>query len=440
MPSKYGIEIENVLDNSPAEKSGLRSGDILLSINANPLLDIIDFMYHGHTYDTEIGTNGIVFEVRKKGSRKKVNITLDNKNDLGLFLKPFAVKTCKNNCIFCFVKQLPKGLRKSLYLKDEDYRLSFLYGNYMTLAHMDSKDKKRIIEKRLSPLYISVHTTNRTVRNKMLGNPRASDIMKDLKFFADNKIRMHIQIVLCPGFNDGKELRNTIIDIYKYYPYTSSIAVVPVGLTKHRKVDLIPVKKEDAIRTIRIVESFQKRFMKKHGDPFVYCADEMFIKAELPFPKIRNYGSFPQIENGVGMIPLFTSQAQRIRIPKAMSKKVRFLTFTGTSFYPFLNRFIQELREKENLTIDLIPVENRFFGPSITVTGLLTGRDIITSLHDRADAYDILIVPETVLNEDNTLLLDNVSLVDIENAVGLKVVTTDGSPQGLVNVISNCRQ
>jgi putative radical SAM enzyme (TIGR03279 family) len=438
MRCKHGLEIDHVLENSPAEISGLRSGDILLSINANPLHDVIDFMYHRHTHDSETVTDGIVFEVRKKGSRKRVKVTLNNKNDLGLSLKPFTVKTCKNNCMFCFVKQLPRGLRKSLYLKDEDYRLSFLYGNYMTLANMDIRDKKRIAEKRLSPLYISVHTTNRTVRNRMLGNPRASDIMKDLKFFADNKIRMHMQIVLCPGFNDGQELRNTVKDVYKYYPYTSSIAVVPVGLTKHKKINLAPVEREDAIRTIRIVESFQKRFMKKHGDPFVYCADEMFIKAELPFPKIRNYGSFPQIENGVGMVPLFISQARRIRIPKSMSKKERFLTLTGTSFYPFLNRFIRKLREKENLTLDLIPVENRFFGQTITVTGLLTGRDIITSLHDMGDAYDILIMPEAVLNEDNTLLLDNVSLEDIENAIGLKVVTTDGTPQGLVNLISNC--
>jgi putative radical SAM enzyme (TIGR03279 family) len=433
-----GIEIDSVLASSPAERSGLQPGDILLSVNRKPLYDVIDYMFHKDTCETASGTNEVVFTVRKKGSRQIVHLRADHTEDLGLTLKPLVVKTCRNNCIFCFVKQLPRGLRKSLYIKDEDYRLSFLYGNYITLSNMDAKDKKRIVEKRLSPLYISVHTTNKTLRNKMLGNSRAADIMKELKFFAEHKIRMHIQVVLCPGFNDGKELGHTIRDLYKYFPYTSSIAVVPVGLTKYRAVDLKPVEKDDAIKTIQIIESFQKRFMKKHGDPFVYCADELYIKAGLSFPRIRNYGSFPQVENGVGMVPLFNRQARKVNFPDLMPKKVRFLTFTGTSFYPFLNKLIQKLREKKDIAIEIISIENTFFGSSVTCAGLLTGRDIIKSFHGVARENDILIVPDVVLNEDKTFLIDSVSLVDIENALGVKVVTTDSSPQGLVNTISNC--
>ncbi len=237
MRTNNRLEIESVDADSPAAKAGLQQGDILLSINSCPLHDVIDFMFNKGSDELEI-------EFMRNAVANKILITMEDDADLGITVKPFKVKTCRNNCIFCFVKQLPKGLRKSLYIKDEDYRLSFLYGNYMTLSNITDEDRKRILEQRLSPLYISVHTTNRSLRNKMLGNPKAQDIMKELKFFSANKIRMHIQIVLCPGFNDGMELQNTIRDIYKFYPYVSSIAVVPVGLTRHRKLQLQPVTKD----------------------------------------------------------------------------------------------------------------------------------------------------------------------------------------------------
>lgn len=430
MRSKTGIGIESAVSGSLAEKSGLCPGDVLLSINSHPLNDVIDFMFHKNS-------NKLDIEFKRNSVINKIQIIKENENDLGLTIKPFKVRICRNNCIFCFVKQLPKGLRKTLYIKDEDYRLSFLYGNYITISNLDQNDRKRIIDQRLSPLYISVHTTNRSLRNKMLGNLRATDIMKELKYFSDNKIRMHIQIVLCPGYNDEKELQNTIKDIYKFYPYTTSVAVVPVGLTMHRKLHLNPVTKEVAVKTIGIVESFQKRFKKKHGDPIVYCSDEMYIKAELPFPKLKEYGSLPQIENGVGMVPLFINQSKKIKIPKSIPHKKKLLTFTGTSFFPFLKKFTDRLSEKEDIHIDVISVENRFFGPSVTVTGLLTGRDIIKSLHDNTDSYEILIVPDVVLKEDEDILLDNVSLKDIEEATGIKTVKTDGTPQGLIDTMVN---
>ncbi|OGW25052.1 MAG: hypothetical protein A2X59_06525 [Nitrospirae bacterium GWC2_42_7] len=428
-----GIEIENVSSGSLAEQSGLRNKDILLSVNSHPLQDVIDFMFYKNSEKLDI-------EFRRKGNKDKIQITTDNKTELGLHFLPLRVNTCKNNCIFCFVKQLPKGLRKTLYVKDEDYRLSFLYGNYITFSNMDNKDKKRIAEQRLSPLYISVHTTNKSLRNKMLGNPKASDIMKEMKFLSDNKIRMHLQIVLCPGYNDGKELRNTINDIYRFYPYASSIAVVPVGLTMHRKFPLDPVTKEHAIKAIEIVENFQKRFIKKHGDPIVYCADEMYIKADTAFPKLKDYGVFPQIENGVGMVPVFINQTKKIKIPETVSHKKKFLTFTGTSFYPFLKKFTDRLEEKENIHINTVEIANNFFGRSVTVTGLLTGRDVIKALHEKTDSYKILIIPDVVLKEGEDIFLDNVSLGDIEEATGLKTVKTDSSPQGLIDAISGIQR
>jgi putative radical SAM enzyme (TIGR03279 family) len=344
--------------------------------------------------------------------------------------------TCKNNCIFCFVKQLPKGLRKTLYIKDEDYRLSFLYGNYITLSNLSKEDKSRIIEQRLSPLYISVHTTNRTLRNRLLGNAKAPDILKELKSFSDKKIRFNIQIVLCPDYNDGKELERTLGDLYKFYPYVLSIAVVPVGLTMYKKHNIRPVEKADAEHAIKIIETYQKRFKKKYGNPVVYGADELYLKSGIPFPPLKEYGSLHQIENGVGMIPLFINQAKKIKLPKTLQRKKKFLTFTGQSFYPFLKTFIARLTEKENLNIiDVVPVENRFFGLSITVTGLLTGRDIIKTLLDRIEGHEMILLPDVVLNEENRLL-DNITLNDIEEALGIPARKIKSTPEGLIKGIT----
>lgn len=428
MSPRTGIEIESVLPGGPADKAGLKPGDVLLSVNSHPLRDAIDFMFFR-------SVSRLVVEFSRGGEKNRIQIKTEDGSDPGITVKPFKVKTCRNNCVFCFVKQLPKGLRKPLYVKDEDYRLSFLYGNYMTLSNIDSCDRKRIVDQRLSPLYISVHTTNKSLRNKMIGNPRATDIMKELKFFSGKKIRMHTQIVLCPGFNDGAELQNTIRDLYKFYPYVSSVAVVPVGLTMHRKQQIDPVTKEDALRAIEVVAPFQKRFQKKHGDPIVYCSDEMYIKADFPFPHLKDYGSLPQIENGVGMVPLFLSQSRKVRIPKTTMQGTKFLTFTGASFFPLLKKFVDRLAEKENIRVDVLQVENHFFGPTVTVAGLLTGRDIIKTLHDNADSYKVLLVPDVALKEDEDIFLDNVSLTDVEEVTGLAAVRTESTPQGLLDAI-----
>lgn len=429
MKLKAGVVVESVDPESPAGRAGIRTGDTLLAINGKPLRDAIDFLFYKSEDTLDITS-------RQGDSISTVKLAASGEHDLGLTLRPFKVKTCRNNCIFCFVKQLPRGLRKTLYLKDEDYRLSFLYGNYITLSNLDEGERKRIVEQRLSPIYLSVHTTNKALRAKMLGNSRIPDIMKELKFFSANKIRMHVQIVLCPGYNDGAELQSTIRDLYKFYPYTASVAVVPVGLTQHRKVPLIPVTRETAVRTTEIVQAFQKRFIKKHGDPVVYCADEMYITGDVPFPSLKEYGSLPQIENGVGLVPLFLSQAKKIKIPQGISRKTRFLAVTGTSFYPFLKKFIERLSKKEQISIDVIPVENRCFGPSVTVTGLLTGRDIISGLHDHQGSFEVLLVPDTALKEDEDIFLDDVNLKDLESATGMKTIRTEATPQGLIDSLA----
>ena len=356
--------------------------------------------------------------------------------DIGVTLKPFKIKRCINNCIFCFVSQLPKGLRKSLYIKDEDFRMSFLYGNYVTLTNLSAQDKKRIAQQRLSPLYISVHSTNKVIRNTLLGNPKAGDVLKELKFLKENKIRMHVQIVLCPGYNDDKELQRTIRDLYGFYPYVSSIAVVPVGITMHRKQAIKPVEKDDASKALDIIDSFQKRFRKKHGVSVVYGADELYIKGGVNFPALSEYGELPQIENGVGMVQSFMSQSRKtghhLSSLSPQLKKKKFLTFTGTSFYPYLKKFTDRLLEKEGININVIPVENTFFGKAITVTGLLTGRDVIRALSDKTDGCECLFVPDTVMREGENVLLDDTTKEDIENALDIKVKVIESVPEGIM--------
>ncbi len=429
MQSEYGIKVARIHPNSPAEKSGIMPGDILLSINSHKLRDPIDLMFYSDEDQFNI-------EVERNG--KKINALLirSDSHEIGIDFMPFKVMTCRNNCIFCFIKQLPKGMRKNLYIKDEDYRLSFLYGNYITMSNLSKEDKKRIVEQRLSPLYISVHTTNKNLRNRLLGNPKAPDIMKELKFLADNKLRFNVQIVLCPGYNDGKELQQTLKDLYRFYPYVLSVAVVPVGLTIHRKQPLKPVEKDDALSTINMVETFQKRFIKKHGNPIVYCADELYILADQPFPSLKEYGDLHQIENGVGMVSLFMNQAKKTKLTKAVKRKKRFLTFTGTSFYPFLKKYLDKLSEKEKIQIDAIPVENSFFGSSVTATGLLTGRDIIKTALDVIEDHEIMLVPDVVLNEEDKFL-DDVTLSEIEEALKIKVRKIQSTPAGLIQGFSD---
>jgi putative radical SAM enzyme (TIGR03279 family) len=429
MHRHQAAEIVRVVPRSIAHTAGIVPGDKVVSINGQRVSDVIDLMFYGNEGELEM-----VIERQKKRLFFSLSIPADQ--EIGIELRPFKIRTCTNKCIFCFVNQLPKGLRKSLSLKDEDYRMSFLYGNYITLTNLNEWDKKRIVAQRLSPIFISVHSTNRKVRNFLLGNPKAPDIMKELSFFKEHRIRMHCQIVLCPGYNDGKELVQTIRDLYKFHPYVSSIAVVPVGLTTHRKsgTKVRPVEKDDALRALETVDFFQRRSKKRHGEVIVYGADELYIKGGVGFPPLAEYGELPQLENGVGMVPLFQHEARRVKIPKTEGGK-RFVTFTGTYFYPFLKRFIDRLR-KEGINIGLIWVENTFFGTGITVTGLLTGRDVIKSLAEVVKKDDLILIPGVVMKQEDDVFLDDVSKQDIENLLGARTVIIESTPKGLVEAIA----
>jgi putative radical SAM enzyme (TIGR03279 family) len=430
MLTEKGLTIQSVYPNSLAEKSGLVPGDLILSVDKYKLRDPIDFIFYSTNEKFDL-------EINRDGKRTIFNIVREANKDFGVEFKPFKIMKCKNNCIFCFVKQLPRGLRRSLYIKDDDYRMSFIYGNYITMASLDKDDKKRIVEQRLSPLYVSVHSTNKTLRNRLLGNPKAPDILKELKFLSSNKIRFNIQIVLCPDYNDRKELRQTLSDLYRYYPYVLSIAVVPVGLTTYKKHNIRPVEKSDAESAIEIIKSFQKRFKKKYGTPVVYGSDELYLKAEYPLPSLKEYGELHQIENGVGMISLFMNKEKKIKMPLSSPHRKKYLTFTGVSFYPFLKSFIDNLYEKDHRKVmDVIPVENTFFGSSITVTGLLTGRDIIKTLLDKKEGHHKILIPDVVLNVEDKFL-DDVTLNDVEDAIGIPVKKIQSTPDGLIKGITD---
>jgi putative radical SAM enzyme (TIGR03279 family) len=420
--------ISNITEGSLAHEAGLEKGDLLVEINGKPVKDIIDFMYFSRDDTLDL-------KIQRGNSTQKIKLKRKDRSQLGIELKPFRTKTCRNKCVFCFVDQLPKGMRKTLYMKDDDYRMSFLYGNYITLTNISKPDKKRIFSQKLRPLYISVHTTDNELRRKMLGNPNAPDILGEIRDLVAHKIKLHVQIVLCPGMNDGEELLKTIKDLQKFYPYIASIAVVPVGITKFRKGQLKPVEKSEAVRVIDNVSRLRKRFRKRHGDSLVYLSDEFYIKAGAPFPALKDYGDLSQIENGVGMVPLFLSQAKRVKVPKKIEPR-KLAVFTGMAFAPYLKDFSRKLNEIDGLTLDLFRVENKLFGSLVSVAGLLSGKDILKTIMGKTKA-DCLLVPDVVLRDGEDVFLDNVTLKDMEESLRINVRRIDSTPAGLLKGVKD---
>lgn len=420
--------ISHIGEGTIAHDTGFVKGDIILSINNNPVQDVIDYMYYSKD-------SILKFKIQRGNKVHIVKVNNKENVPLGLELKTFRTKTCRNKCMFCFVKQLPKGMRKTLYVRDDDYRMSFLFGNYITLTNLKKQDKERIIRQKLSPLYISVHSTNNAIRRKMLDNPKAPDIVKEIQDLTSHKIRIHAQVVVCPGLNDGEDLANTIKSLQKFYPYVSSIAVVPVGLTKYHKSPVRGVKKQDALKIIESVKYFRRRLKKRHGDPIVHLADEFYLKAGLPFPSLGDYGDLPQIENGVGLVPQFLYSAKHIKIPKKITPR-KIAVFSGASFISYLEEFAGKLKTIDGLTLDLFKVENEFFGPMVTVAGLLTGKDIVKSIVGKTKA-DRLLVPNVALRSGTDTFLDNVSLKDLEESLGMEVTPIEPTPEGFIRGIVN---
>jgi putative radical SAM enzyme (TIGR03279 family) len=426
-----GLLIEGVAPGSIADEFELQAGDRLLAVNGCRLRDIIDYSYYTSSEEE------LLLEIaRKDGEIWELEIERERGEALGLTFAPPAPARCRNNCIFCFVHQLPKGLRKPLYVKDEDYRLSFLNGNYVTLANLTEVELKRIIEQRLSPLYISVHATNPELRQRLLGNDGIPPILAQLKVLAAARITLHTQVVLCPGINDGPELERTVAELASLYPAVQSLAIVPLGLTRHRRnlPQLRAVDGEYAGRFISVWGPRARALKRRLGRPFLFLADEFYLKASLPFPPLREYGDLPQIENGVGMVPLFLREAGRtVRIARPVGG-FRVTVATGVSSFPFVGEFLAQLGEKTGLTIVPIAVENRLFGESVTVSGLVTGNDIVAALSG-VEIGRALLVPDVMLKEGEGMFLDDLPLEESGKKLGCRVVSFDSTPQGLYRAL-----
>ncbi|SHG90629.1 putative radical SAM enzyme, TIGR03279 family [Thermosyntropha lipolytica DSM 11003] len=433
-----GACIIDIIEGSIAEEIGLEKGDILLSINGQEIKDILDYQFY-------VQDEFIVIDVKKThGEIITFEIEKDEDEELGVLFADIVfdrMKVCRNRCIFCFVDQMPPGMRKTLYIKDDDFRYSFLYGNFITLTNLKEKDWEKIIAMRLSPLYVSVHCMDPELRAKMLNNPKAKNISRDLKRLKDAGIEVHTQIVLCPGINDGVVLKESIEKLASFYPSVYSVGIVPVGLTKYRD-NLFPLRsftRKEAEEIIRLVDEYQKRFRKRLGRGLVYLADEFFIKAGQPFPPADYYDDYCQIENGIGMARILLDEFAEIipELPQEIEPKEAFIV-TGVSGIPVLEPIVDRLNLIEGLSLKLIPVKNEFFGEQVTVTGLLTGQDIINTLKD-GYRDKIVIIPQVVCREGEEILLDDISLEDIKKATRARIYTVDGSAHSLVQTVLKSR-
>lgn len=431
-----GLAIDAVLPGSIADQMDVLPGDTLMAVNGQPLRDLIDYSY----YTT--GDELLLLEIRKPdGAFWELEIERTPGEPLGLLFAPPKPARCANNCIFCFVHQLPKGLRKPLYVKDEDYRLSFLNGNYVTLANLKQSELSRIARQRLSPLYISVHATNPALRKHLLGNNNIEPILAQLRKLADARIAMHTQIVLCPGVNDGVELERTVSDLAALYPAVQSLAIVPLGLTGHRR-HLPHLTAVDAVYAGEFVSIWGARageLRKKLGRPFLFLADEFYLKGGKPFPPLKEYGDFPQIENGVGMAPLFAREAALLVRRAGPLGRFRATVVTGVSSFGFVSDFLEKLGAKCGLDLVPVAVQNRLFGAEVTVSGLLSGGDIIAALRGR-DIGAALLLPDAMLKEGESLFLDDISLDELERRTGSPVIAFDSTPTGFYRALKSLRK
>lgn len=426
--------IEKVEKGSIGEQVEITAGDILLSINEQPVNDMLDYQFL--TSDCQI----TVLIQKPGGEQWEIDIEKDFDEDLGLYFDGFIfdkMKRCKNKCIFCFIDQLPGQMRSSLYTKDDDYRFSFLYGNFMTLTNLSESDWQKIITMRLSPLYVSVHCMDPDIRARMMNNPEASRIKNQLQRLKDADIIVHTQIVLCPGINDGEVLRDTIEQLASLNPSVQSIGIVPVGLTGHRNnlADLRVFDRNEIKEVIALINEYQARFREKIGYGLVYLADEFYLAAGLPVPDDEYYDDYCQIENGIGLARVLLDEFNDLEadLPDETNPRKVYL-LTGESALPVMTIISRRLNEINGLEVVVIPVKNSFFGGNVSVTGLLTGKDIIDCLGIDYRGENI-IIPEVAFRDGNDVLLDDLSIADISRQTGAIFRTVDGSAQSLVDAI-----
>ena len=432
------VKITSVEKSSRAAKRGIREGDILIAINGREINDVLDYRFF-------LTDTNITLTLERDGKRFEANIKKQQYDDIGLdFETPLMDKkhSCENKCIFCFIDQLPKGMRKTLYFKDDDSRLSFLHGNYITLTNLHDKDIDRIIEMHISPVNVSVHTTNPELRVKMMHNKRAGEVLSYMKRLADAGISLCGQIVLCKGLNDGEELDRSMRDLSELFPAMQSVSIVPAGLTRFRE-KLYPLEgftKEESAAVIAQVDKFAKDFEEKNGSRMFFCSDELYLNARLPLPKESYYEAYPQIENGVGMITSLVTEfkeelnyldeyLENYKAPRHIS------IATGVAAYDTIKALSVDLEARmEGLRIDVYKIINHFFGETITVSGLLTGKDISEQLAGK-DLGDCLLIPENALRAGEDTLLDDMTVPQLSEILGVPVFPSANDGVGFMESV-----
>ena len=418
------VKIMQVAKGSPADKAGVRADEMLVAINGNAIEDILDYQF----YATE---KKLLVDLELDGKTRSVKIKKNQYDELGLEFETYLMDKqhhCKNKCIFCFVDQMPPNMRETLYFKDDDARLSFLFGNYITLTNMEQKDIDRIIKMHISPVNVSVHTMNPALRQKMMLNPKAASSLDYLRQLADAGVKINTQLVLCPGINDGDELRYSLQELGKLYPSVESIAAVPVGLTRFRDglYPLEPYTKEGAEQVIEIIHSFADDFYKEHGVRLAYPSDEFFLKAERELPDDEYYGEYNQLENGVGLLALLRQEltyALEDWEDDGVSRRISLAT--GEAAAEFLRGQVARVKEQfPGLDCTVYPIHNDYFGPNITVAGLVTSTDLIAQLKGK-DLGEELLIPGVMLRHEQDKFLDDGTVEDVEKALGVPVRTVD---------------
>lgn len=425
--------IVKVLKNSIAEELELEPGDELISVNNCAIKDYIDYKY-------QISDDLVLFEIKKQdGEIWELEIEKEYDEDIGIvFENPLMdnIKVCSNKCIFCFIDQMPKGMRKTLYLKDDDTRLSFLYGNFITLTNLSDDEIDRIIKYRISPIKVSVHTTDSELRKYMMGNDKDMDILKYLKKLIDANITVDCQIVLVRDVNDKRVLTKTITDLSTLHPGLRSVAVVPVGLTKYREklTEIKPFDKESATEVVNQVMNLQKNLLKSLGTRFIFIADEFYIQSGYDFPSYEDYEDFDQLENGIGMCRLFKTQIEEtiknIKYKEILKDEITFVT--GAAAYELMIEISSIIMNKINVKINVVKIINNYFGDRITVSGLTTGKDIIEQLNGKN--YKNIILPRNMIN-DNLVMLDDMVIEDLEKELNTKVEVCDVDGDTLLSLI-----
>lgn len=429
--------IRSVEEGSIAWELGIEAGDKLISINDNEIEDVFD--YHFLVNDEEL----IVLIEKPDGEQWELEIEKDYEEDLGISFEQGLMdeyRSCRNKCMFCFIDQMPKGMRDTLYFKDDDSRLSFLQGNYITLTNMSDDDVRRIVKYHLEPINISIHTTNPELRCKMLHNRFAGEALKKVDILYEGGITMNGQIVLCKGENDGEELERSIRDMTKYLPYLQSVSVVPVGLTKYRE-GLYPLEsfeKEDAKKVLETIHKWQKKIYEEHGTHFIHACDEWYILAEEEVPEEERYDGYLQLENGVGMLRLLQNEFEEEFDTLVGDDRRREISLaTGVLAYPYLKRMVERLQTKyPNITVHLYKIINNFFGEKITVAGLITGQDLIGQLKGQP-LGDTLLLPCSMLRDGEEVLLDDVTLTDLKESLQVDIDIVKSSGQDLIEAIIN---